>query len=221
MKRIFLLFIVTTAFSCNNDKQEKSLQNDNSTFDFNSLNRSLETSDINIQASIDYNISSFEATLLKNYPERSLPVYQRAIKVKRYVTELNDYIKGLKKALIDKAANSGVKDLAKTDTADVVHDMMISQGKAKELKGKIEDFRTNILSLLDAGDQDIKLALNTQAEDQHGQVVTWEDCNFGRGIPPDAAITNLIKIQLDLKNTALSVVNRILGVSDIPFTVGR
>src|SRR6202012_5390145 len=44
--------------------------------------------------------------------------------------------------------------------------------------------------------------------------LTWEEENFGEGMPVGAAITNFIKIQSDIKNTENEVVKKILGEVD-------
>ena len=68
---------------------------------FRNLTVSLETSTKNVQITVDNAIAAFEATKMKNEPERAKPVYERASKVKQYAAELNTYINEIKKLLYD------------------------------------------------------------------------------------------------------------------------
>src|SRR6201999_613180 len=67
---------------------------------FRNLTVSLETSTRNVQTTVDNTFASFEATKLKNEPERARPVYERATKVKQYATDLDGYINETKNLLI-------------------------------------------------------------------------------------------------------------------------
>jgi len=93
---------------------------------------------------------------------------------------------------------------------------MLRQGRAKELKKRIEDTRNKILATLDPKEREgLKLALDAQDPPTRlGIKQTWEDDNFGEGIPLTAALTALTKIQADLKNTESDVVKKILGEAD-------
>lgn len=185
---------------------------------FRNLTISLETSTKNVQTTVDNTFASFEATKLKNEPERARPVYERASKVKQYAAELNTYINETKSLLVKEGGGTEetTGDVKARADIDISPRVMINNKRAFELKKKIEDTRNKILSMLDAKDKDSKLALNAQdpPAKKGGIKSTWEDENFGDGIPLTAAITALTKIQADLKNTESEVVKKILGEAD-------
>jgi gliding motility-associated protein GldM len=184
---------------------------------FRNLTVSLETSTRNVQQTVDNTFASFEATKLKNEPERARPVYERASKVKQYAAELNTYINELKTLFIEKGGgvNESSGDVNQRADIDLSPRLMINQKRAMELKKRIEDTKTKILAMLDPKDKDIKVALNAQdPPKRQGIRQTWEETNFGDGIPLTAALTALTKIQADLKNTEAEVVKKILGEAD-------
>jgi gliding motility-associated protein GldM len=186
---------------------------------FRNLTISLETSTKNVQSTVNNTFAAFEATKLKNEPERAKPVYDRAMQVRKYSSDLDTYINEIKALLIEKGggtddASGDVKARADIDLSPRI---MVRQGKAKELKNRIEDTRKKILASLDPKEQEgLKLALNAQDPPRRkgGLQTTWEDDNFGDGIPLTAALTALTKIQADLKNTESDVVKKILGEAD-------
>jgi gliding motility-associated protein GldM len=187
---------------------------------FRNLTVSLETSTRNVQSTVDNTFASFEATKLKNEPARARPVYDRAVMVKKYTSELDAKINEIKADLI--TAGKGIDEksgdvVARADV-DISPRMMIRKGKALELKKAIEDTRTKLLSSLSPSEQKgLKLALNAEDPPKRAGSLrtTWEDDNFGEGIPLTAALTALTKIQADLRNTESDVVKKILGEVDV------
>lgn len=185
---------------------------------FRNLTVSLETSTRNVQSTVSSTFSTFEATKLKNDPVRAQPVYERAKKVREYSADLDKYINDIKEVFIKEGggideASGDVK--ARADIA-ISPRIMINQKRASELRKKIEDTRTKILASLDEKEREgLKLALNAQDPPKKSGIKTsWEEDNFGDGIPLTAAMTALTKIQADLKNTESDVVKKILGEVD-------
>src|ERR1700748_1778141 len=66
---------------------------------FRNLTVSLETSSRNVKSTVDGTFATFEATKLKNEPERAKPVYAKAQKVKQAVADLDAYINEIKAEL--------------------------------------------------------------------------------------------------------------------------
>lgn len=187
---------------------------------FRNLTVSLETSTKNVQTTVDNTFASFEATKLKNEPVRAKPVYDRAVLVKKYSADLDSKINEIKAELIKEGGGVDEKsgDVSARADVDISPRIMIRKKRAIDLKKDIEDTRTKILSTLSPKEQEgLKLALN--AEDppkRKGSLqTTWEDDNFGDGIPLTAALTALTKIQADLRNTESDVVKKILGEVDV------
>ena len=186
---------------------------------FRNLTVSLETSTKNVQSTVTNSFAAFEATNLKNDPVRAQPIHDKAKKVQGYLNDLNNYIGQLKTELINQGG--GIEEVtgdvkARADV-DISPRLMIRDGKAKELKARILDTRNKILANMEPGDRaGLKLALNAEDPPKRpGSVKTsWEDDNFGEGVPLTAAITALTKIQADLKNSESEVVRKILGDAD-------
>jgi len=185
---------------------------------FRNLTVSLETSSKNVKSTVDNTFASFEATKLKNEPERAKPVYARANKVKQAVTDLDNYINEVKAQLykVGGGADPETGDVSNRADVDISPRIMVRQKKAAELKAKINETRTQILSVLSEKERaGVKLALSAEDPPRKlGIASTWEIDNFGDGIPLTAAITALTKIQADLHNTESDVVKKILGEVD-------
>jgi gliding motility-associated protein GldM len=189
---------------------------------FRNLTVSLETSTKNVQSTVNNTFAAFEATNLKNDPVRARPIYDRATKVKGYCADLDKYIIDIKTELITKGGgmDEATGDVKARADVDMSPRLMTRKKngengvqKATQLKKNIEDTRSKILALLTPEEQKgLKLSLNAQDPPKRlGIQQTWEDDNFGDGIPLTAAITALTKIQADLKNTESDVVKKILG----------
>jgi gliding motility-associated protein GldM len=185
---------------------------------FKNLTDSLNTSSQNVQSGVDATYASFEATKLKDEPERAKPIYDRAKKASAYTNELNSYVADLKKLMETEGGgyNETTGDISKRDNLDISPRLMINQKRATALKEKINDTRTKLLALLDERERDgINLSLEANDPPQRGAVKrSWEQSNFGDGIPLTAAITALAKIQADTRNAESEIVKRILGKMD-------
>lgn len=184
---------------------------------FRNLTASLKTSSENVKASVDNTMSAFEASKLKNEPERARPAWEKATKVKEEIAKLDAYIVLIKDSLIKLGGGlDETGDIASREDVDISPRMMMRKDKwASKLKAKIEATRTTILSQLPAKDQNIKVALSAQDPPRRGGLLTsWEETNFGEGIPLTAAITALTKIQADMRNTESDVIRKILGEVD-------
>jgi len=185
---------------------------------FKNLTDSLNTSTLNVQSGVDATYASFEATKLKDEPVRAKPIYDRAKKASSYTDELNTYVASLKKLFETEGGgyNETTGDISKRDNLDISPRLMINQKRATALKNKINDTRKKLLALLDAKErQGINFSLQAvDPPDRAGVNRTWEQSNFGDGIPLTAAITALAKIQADTKNAESEIVKRILGKMD-------
>ncbi len=185
---------------------------------FKNLTDSLNTSTQNVQSGVESTYASFEATKLKDEPTRARPIYDRAKKASAYTDSLNNYVANLKKLFETEGGgyNETTGDITKRDNLDISPRLMINQKRATELKNKINETRKNLLALLDEKErQGINFSLQAiDPPDRSGVNRTWEQSNFGDGIPLTAAITALAKIQADTKNAESEIVKRILGKMD-------
>jgi len=183
---------------------------------FRNLTVSLETSTQNVKSTVDNTFASFEATTLKNDPVRAKPIYARAQKVKDLCAELDKYIRHDRDTLYKMGGGTDEQsgDVSDRASTDIAPRYMVRKGEAKNLKAKINATRKAIIEELGVRDTaGMKLALNASDPPKRKNSVqnSWEEDNFGEGIPLTAAITALTKIQADLKNTENEAVRKILG----------
>lgn len=185
---------------------------------FKNLTDSLNASTENVKSGVDATYASFEASKLKDEPERARPIYEKAKKASSYTAELETYVADLKKLFETEGGgyNEATGDISKRDNLDISPRLMINQNRGTELKNKINDTRKKLLALLDEKDhQGINFSLEAKdPPNRAGVIRSWEQSNFGDGIPLTAAITALAKIQADTKNAESEVVKRILGKMD-------
>lgn len=186
---------------------------------FKNLTNSLNASTENVQSGVDATYASFEATKLKDEPVRARPIYDKAKLASSYTKELEAYVAELKKLFEQEGGgmNKETGDISKRDNLDISSRLMINEKRATVLKEKINGTRSKLLSLLDAKERE-SVNFSLEAKDQpstSGINKSWEQANFGDGIPLTAAITALAKIQADLKNAESEMVKRILGKMDV------
>lgn len=185
---------------------------------FKNLNDSLGAAKNNVAISVDQMFTSFEATKLKDAPERAKPIYDKAKLARQYADELNKYVEELKAELTQKGEGIDPEtgDVTKRSDLDISPNVMINNNKGKQLKDKINATREKLINLLDQKDRDVSFTLgaNDPKNPKIGQPKTWEGANFGDGTPLTAALTVLTKIQSDTKNAESETVKKIFGKMD-------
>jgi len=186
---------------------------------FKNLTDSLNASTQNVQSGVDATYASFEATKLKDEPVRAKPIYDKAKLASSYTNELDVYVAELKKLFEQEGGgyDQTTGDISKRDNLDISPRLMINENRASALKKKINDTRNKLLGLLDEKERSsISFSLEAKDPPSRGGITrSWEQSNFGDGIPLTAALTALAKIQADTKNAESEIVKRILGKMDI------
>jgi gliding motility-associated protein GldM len=187
---------------------------------FKNISDSLTASQSNVQVGIDNTFNAFEKTKLKEQPERAKPIYGRAKQASKLADDLNNYVESLKKELVDETGGVDVttNDYKGRENLDASVDLMVDRKKkAFELSKKINETREALLGLLDAKERvGVKLSLTTTPPLHKTGFPdkSWEQANFGEGIPMGAAMTAFVKIQSDTKNAENEIVKKILGEVD-------
>ncbi|MBS1501698.1 MAG: gliding motility protein GldM [Bacteroidetes bacterium] len=187
---------------------------------FKNISDSLNASSKNVNSGIDNTFASFEATKLVQEPERAKVPFAKAQQAKKLCDDLNNYVESLKTTLVKETGgiSEATGDYSGRESLDASVDLMVDRRKnGYTLRDKIESTRKALLALLDAKDQaGINLPLNTTPPKPRAGFPTkdWAQANFGEGIPMGAAMTAMIKIQSDIKNSENEVVKRILGKVD-------
>ena len=186
---------------------------------FKNLTDSLNASSQNVQSGVEATYASFEATKLKDEPARAKPIYDKAKLASSYTNELEIYVAELKKLFEQEGGgyDQSTGDISKRDNLDISPRLMINENRAAKLKKNINDTRSKLLGLLDEKERK-SISFTLEAKDppsRAGISRSWEQSNFGDGIPLTAALTALAKIQADTKNAESEIVKRILGKMDI------
>src|SRR6201996_6502191 len=187
---------------------------------FKNISDSLNSSKKNVQVGIDNTFTAFEKSKLVEQKERAQPIYDKAKKAKKLADDLDAYIESLKTTLIKESGgmSEATGDYAGREGMDFAVDLMVERRKnGYELHKKIDATREQLLALLDPKDRvGVNLSLNATPPKPRSGFPTkdWEQANFGEGIPMGAAMTALIKIQSDVKNSENEVVKKILGKVD-------
>ncbi|MFA6086868.1 gliding motility protein GldM [Mucilaginibacter sp.] len=186
---------------------------------FKNITRSLDASRTNVTTSLKTTYSAFEATKLKEQPEKAGKLLAQAKEATKVADELNNYVEELKQEMIKKGGgiNPDIDDVDARESLDISSEVMINGKKADVLKEKIEATKAKLLQLLGKDAQGVNFSLNaTDLPPRPGYTKkTWQEAYFGEGIPLGAALTTLAKIQADTKNAENEVVKRILGKVDV------
>jgi gliding motility-associated protein GldM len=179
---------------------------------FKNITNSLDQSRTNVATSLQSTYSAFEATKLKEQPEKANQLLSKAKDASKTADELNSYIESLKKELIERGGgiNPEINDVNARESLDISPEVMINAKKADVLKEKIESTRARLLQLLGKDSAGVNFSLNATGPNKK----TWQQAYFGDGIPLGAALTTLAKIQADNKNAENEVVKKILGKID-------
>lgn len=185
---------------------------------FKNITRSLDASRKNVTTSLTTTYGAFEATKLKEQPEKAGMLLAKAKDASKIADELNSYIEELKAELIKKGGNINpdIDDVDARESLDISSEVMINDKKANVLKEKIESTKTKLLTLLGKDSVGVNFSLNANDPKPVKGFAnkTWQNAYFGEGIPLGAALTTLAKVQADNKNAENEVVKRILGKVD-------
>jgi gliding motility-associated protein GldM len=181
---------------------------------FKNLGNSLNTSTQNTQTGIDNMFLSFRETKLKENPERAQPILQKAEQAQALVTKLTNQVAEYNKLLSSEGGglDEETGDVKFRSSTDISARLMINEKRGKELRDLINQTSTELLKLTN---NEVSFALSAEDPAPRGGIKkSWEESNFGDGIPLTAAITALEKINADAKNAESAVVKHIFGKMD-------
>jgi gliding motility-associated protein GldM len=187
---------------------------------FKNIGDSLNASKTNVQTGINTSIAAFEKTKLVQEPERAKAPYAKAIKAKQLADNLDSYIESLKTTLVNESGgiSKATGDYEGRENLDATVDLMVERRKnAFELHKRIDDTREALVNLLDPKDRagvNLPLRATTPPDKPGFPHKNWEQANFGEGIPMGAAMTEMIKIQSDVKNSENEIIKKLLGKVD-------
>jgi gliding motility-associated protein GldM len=185
---------------------------------FRNITNSLDQSRKNVTTGLDNTYSSFEATKLKEQPEKAAKLLANAKEASKVSGELNAYIEELKAELIKKGGgiNPIINDVNARESLDISSEIMINDKKADVLKEKINATKAKLIALLGKDGAGVNFSLNANDPPKRPGYPSksFQLGYFGEGIPLGATLTTLAEIQADNKNAENEVVKRILGKVD-------
>lgn len=200
------------------------------------VNDGLQRTNENFGKKNDKTYNDFAAALAKD-EAKTKPYYDKAMQAKKLAGDLVQYINLLKVHLVKetdkleqniadttKLANVNSKDNYDVPTQILIGDNAASpkdgEFTAVELKKKINDTRAALVKLFEdeklflptvKKEIDSKIGLETKDFGMmNGTMETWETGNFYH-LPLAAVVTNLSKMQGDVRNAEADVVNQLLS----------
>ena len=181
---------------------------------FKNLGDSLKTSTENTQTGIDNMFLSFRETKMKENPERAQPLLTKAEQAQKLVAALTGKVAEYNRLFMEEGGGleESTGDVSKRSNVDISPRLMINQGRGKELRDLINKTAAELKKLTNNEVDFALLAADPKA--RGGVKKSWEEANFGDGIPLTAAITALEKINADAKNAESAVVKHIFGKMD-------
>ena len=176
----------------------------------------------NFERKVEATYAQFAAANISQ-PAKAGPYYKKALEVKDLSKKMVEYIYQVRAELISKAEGKtidevkdfSVKQIEAKDNKDIPHNyFLVKEKKGEELRIKIEEFRTKLLSFVKAdkkADFEKKIGLDTKGPFQNadGENQTWEDHNFGETILA-ASVTLLNKIVGEVKNAEFDILSYLM-----------
>ena len=190
------------------------------------VNETMENTNTNFNRKLDNTISKFRIQYQMN-PNKVGPYWERAQKARKLSENLANFIDSLKYTVISKteripyvtAKTIALADCDKKENYDMPTNFFIgsshdgSAGESRILKNRIEDYKKQMVSLLDPKYQNtMKLGLVTQGKfkDSYGVSQNWEMHNFYHTILA-ATVTILNQMKADVYNAEFDVVNSLFA----------
>ena len=207
------------------------------------INEGLEVTNDNFMAKNELTYSQFEKAKA-NDPVKVATFYNKAMRAKGLADEVYTHIEDLKRFLIARTSGKNsveeieadslfdLKNVDAKDNYDIPTLHLIGaepanpregEWSASELKGKMDNFKQELLYLFDneREREALQLGLNTDGtfKNASGVQETWITANFYH-IPLAAVITNLSKMQADIRNAEADIIKalyRNISADDFKF----
>ena len=193
---------------------------------FTLVNQGLLTTIESTELRNDYMMKSFEALNERN-PDKVQEWLDKAKKVQETSNEFFEYISNFKYEMIKiadgkKVQREGINqyEINAKDNVEAASNYGINQGKGKELKAKINDYRDFIIRMFDNDPEkaeDYNKLFNTDnaksTTDKGGLPLPWETLRF-ESMPLSAAVTMLTKLQSDVRHTETELIQFLRSSTD-------
>ncbi len=186
---------------------------------FSRVEKSLDNANI---TATTVNQASLDNLKLKasDQPEKFAPLNSIAQQLSQASTAFNSYLGALKTEMKTDVEGNIIDDPEKMDNSATVDNMFFLNGKetakGAEFQQKVNEYRESVLSILgDKAGTEIPAKVKTRfatPEDRHGKhgVESWLKSSF-EGFPLIASVTNITKMQNDIKTTESEVYTSLLA----------
>ena len=172
---------------------------------FREINTSLEKTKEQFQSKTEAAYLKIDS-LYSDDAQRYAQLHANAASLKQMTGTLITYIDELKKLLITEGAHV-------EGNYDVTTRIMIDQGKGADLRNRVSRYKKTVLKLVAGKPGHAEAMKNLELEDVDdgsGLILKWEEANFFH-LPIAAAVTNLSKIQSDIKNFEADVLKALIN----------
>ncbi|TFF40729.1 hypothetical protein [Mucilaginibacter psychrotolerans] len=179
---------------------------------FDVITKSLDASQKGLDSSINVSYQALKNNPQNRDPEKAANLLSRAKQATAAVDKLVEHIDLIRRALRENI-------LTNSDTSENLSYsgyLMIRSGEATVLKTEIDETRKTLISLLGANAKNTTILLDTKAPKPVNSDApqSWQVSYFGEGIPAQAVITTLAKIEVDARESEYKVINKILSEGD-------
>ncbi|HHN47723.1 MAG TPA: gliding motility protein GldM, partial [Bacteroidales bacterium] len=190
---------------------------------FVTVNESMEATNENFSRKIEATYYAFEQQNIIN-PARVGPFFEKAIQVREMSNELISFINEMIIGAIarseevdpEEAKVLSLREARTKSSYDRTTTFFINEGRASIIRERIEEYRENVLNLLDPVERErIKIGLDTEGPfyDRSGNRQDWETHNFYHTILA-ANVTILNKIINEVQNAEFDIVNHLFASVD-------
>lgn len=149
------------------------------------------------------------------------PIMEKSGKLRKAAKELVDHIEGLKYRLVvlaDGEEEADVMNVKAKDNLDIGSQVMILEGKGKELREMIAAYRELVLGFVSPKDTVLRKAINiclSTSDTKPGKMdnKSWEVAKF-ESVPLIGAVTLLTMLQADVLRTEADIVRYLSNSAD-------
>jgi gliding motility-associated protein GldM len=188
---------------------------------FQTINTSIEGSITSITGKNDKFYSEFDRLAADpQTKEEAEKAKAKAAQIKERSTELMKYLSGFKDTVITRSGGmeegpDGKQEMKGLDNIDVSTKLFVEEKKGEELKKRMEDFKSFIISQVDPSfkssmEKSIPIQLSNPEKSDENPTGDWSFGTF-HNIPVVATVAMLSKFQNDVKNSESIVLENLLS----------
>ncbi len=195
------------------------------------VNDTMEKTNKNFENKVNNTYAIF-ANLNEKQPEKAGPFYKKALEIQKKTKEIVEFVNKTKYDMLvvtegitfEEAKKIALMDVGAKDNFDKPHLFMLGteegrgNGRAKELRDKIEAYKKFLLDFVDpkireAMDKKIGLDTKTKRKDKEGRELEWEYSNFAHVVLA-AQIPILNKTIGEIKNAEYDMLSYLMETID-------